>query len=389
MMRPGTTARLAILMCSLLLAACAGSDGPGAGWTLGPTDRASIASPGASGTPGATVAPSSAVPGFLPTHTPSPSADVRPPLLSPEVQSYGVVTVAFSEPALPAIAFDFVCDWVSAVEVGDFYIAPSTSLAGEQVSFAIQPRTPSYPFMIWRERAASYVPSPSTGDVALSVVGEGWASGSMWFIGLAPNPEFRVAAGPLQTSIEEWLRPIGGDPLLSRLSGTVTWACEPAPPTVPTPGPVASEEPWPTVPPLPRLMLVTPEVRREAVSGCGGSIEIGGYAGADSCGPSFQALGVDYVVRVPEGGRLRFELPTGWHFVGWSLGWVTQVEAERWHGEQPDTFETIQVGAATRGRILELDAPPAGDWSIRLDWRGARGDDRFSRPDYFRVIVGD
>jgi len=389
MMRPGTTARLGILMCSWLLAACAGSDEPGAGWTLGPTDSASIAPPGPSGTPGATVAPSSTAPSSLPSRAPSPTADARPPLLYPEVQSHGVVTVAFSEPALPAIAFDFVCDWVSPVEVDDFYIAPSTSLAGEQVSFAIQPRTPSYPFVIWRESAASYVQSPSTGDVALSEVGEGWVSGSMRFIRLAPNPEFRVEAGPLQTSIEEWLRPIGGDPSLSRLSGTVTWACEPAPPTVSTPGPVVSEEPWPTVPPLPRLTLVARDVRREAVSGCGATIEIGGYAGADSCGPSFQALGVDYVVRVPESGKLRFELPTGWHFVGWSLGWVTQIEAERWHGEEPNTFKTIRTGTATRGRTLELDAPPVGDWSIRLDWRGARGDDRFGIPDYFRVIVGD
>ena len=162
----------------------------------------------------------------------------------------------------------------------------------------------------------------------------------------------------------------------------------PAPQTVPTPGPVATEQPGHTIPPLPHLTLVSGNVHREAVSGCGATIEIGGYTAADSCGPSFQVLGVDYVVRVPEGGTLRFELPAGWHFVGWSLGWVTQIEAERWRGQEPDTFRTGQTSTATSGRTLVVVAPPAGDWSVRLDWRGARGDDRFGVPDYFRVIVG-
>ncbi|MBA3876194.1 MAG: hypothetical protein C0498_04530 [Anaerolinea sp.] len=293
------------------------------------------------------------------------------------------MTVVFNDPALPSIDLQFVCDWISPVEVGDLYIARSASLAGERVELVIEP--PRNRFEIWRENAASYVPRPGLGYVALSKVGEGWASGSMWFEGLAPDPY--PGPGPLRTTIEDWVRPVGGDPSLNRLSGTVTWACEPAPRTVPTLGPVVSQPPQPTIPPLPRLTLVSGEVRRDAVSGCGGFIDIGGYQAADSCGPSFQALDVDYAVRIPQRGTLRFELPAGWRFDSWSLGWVAQFEAERWHGEQPDTFETIQTGGPTNGRILELDAPPIGDWTVRLDWIGARGADRFGAPAYFRVVV--
>jgi hypothetical protein len=201
---------------------------------------------------------------------------------------------------------------------------------------------------------------------------------------LTTNPQ---TFGPLQVPVEEWVRPIGGDPSLRWLTGTVTWSCEPAPPTVAEPEPAGTIDPGPTFPPLPRLTLVTDDVVRDAVSGCGASIDIDGYTAADSCGPSYQALGVDYIVRVRVGENLRFVLPTGWRFDRWSLGWVSQIEAERWHAEQPDMFEVVRTGGATNGRVLEVDAPPVGDWSVRLDWAGAREDDSFTSPDYFRVLV--
>lgn len=171
------------------------------------------------------------------------------------------------------------------------------------------------------------------------------------------------------------------------LAGTVSWRCEPTPPTVVEPLPQESLAPDPTFPPLPRLTLVRGDLHRDAVSGCGGFIDIGGFTASDSCGPSYQALGVDYIVRVPAGEKLRFVLPPGWRFERWALGWASQIEAERWHAEEPDTFETVRAGEATDGRVLEVDAPPVGDWSVRLDWTGARGDDRFGVPDYFRVLV--
>ena len=370
-----------LLVSGWLVAACAGSQGPGAGWTFGPTGAPGPTAAAPSGSPDA----SASAPAV-----PSPTTDVRPSLLYPDVQSHGVVTVAFSRPALPSLDLDLVCEWVSPAEVGYFYVAPSSrSIAGEQVYFEVQPRSPGYQFWIGRKGAASYQPGPTTGNVALSEIGQGWVSGSMWFDGLSPDPKTGPGSGPLPVPIEEWVRPLGGDPALKHLSGTVTWACEPAPATVPSPGQVASEEPGHTFPPFPRLTLVGGEVRRQAVSGCGASIDIGGYTAADSCGPSFQALGVDYIVRIPEGGRLRFELPTGWRFVSWSLGRVSQIDAERWRGEQPASFETVQTGDATDGPILQLDAPPKGDWSVRLDWRGASGSDSFGVPDYFRVLVED
>lgn len=380
-MRGRAKARLGILIVGWMLSGCTGTVTTGPGWTSEPIGSLAPVAPGVPG-PSETsrAAPSTAA---GPSSPPSPATNAQSPTPTSAAESSGLATVAFSNRKLPSIDLSFACQWVSPVEVGNLSIAGSASLVGDQVMFFIEPRANR--FEIWRENAANYMARPGLGSTALSAVGPGWASGSMWFEGLAPDPY--PGPGPLRTSIEEWVRPIGGNPSLNRISGTTIWACEPAPPDIPTPGPVGSDEPRSTVPPLPGLTLVSGGVRRDAVSGCGGFISIGGYQAADSCGPSFKALDVDYAVRVPEGGTLRFELPVGWRFEQWSLGWVTQFEAERWHGEQPDTFELIQTGGTTNGRLLELDTPPIGDWTVRLDWIGARGADRFGMPAYFRVLV--
>jgi hypothetical protein len=187
----------------------------------------------------------------------------------------------------------------------------------------------------------------------------------------------------------EWVRPIGSDPALASLSGTATWTCEPAPSTVPTPAPAISEAPERTVPPLPALALVEGDRREFGLDGCGALIDIDGWQGGDSCGPSFQAPGTDRIVRLHAGEALRFELPPGWHFTGWSVGWVSTAEAARWRGEQPDTFQHVEDGKAKAGFLLEIAAPPAGDWTIRVDWSGERGADSIQWPDYFRVVVED
>lgn len=306
-----------------------------------------------------------------PAVAPSPTPDDRLPVAYPDVQSNGMATLAFSRPVLPSIDLPLVCEWTSPTEAAYFYPTRSTvSLGGEDVSIYFEPRSPGYGFRIGREGAASYGPGPQSGVVGLDRVGDGWASGTLRF---DLTVDLQVS-GPLQMPIEEWVRPIGGDPSMRWLQGTVTWSCEPAPPTVEDPEPSGSPEPDPTFPPLPRLTLVTDEVQRDAVSGCGASIDIDGYTAADSCGPSFRALGVDYIVRVREGGNLRFVLPAGWRFERWSLGWVSQIEAERWHAEQPDTFETVRTGEATNGRVLEVDEPPR--WRLvrapRLDGRSRR-----------------
>jgi hypothetical protein len=378
--RQTTTRWVGILFCGLLVGACANP--VGAGWTLGPTDLAGAIA--ASGTPPPSASALPSCTAASPSAAASPTPDGREPLPYPDAQSHGVATIAFSRPILSSIDLPIACEWTSPTVAAYFYATPATvSLGGEAVSIYFEPRSPGYGFRLGHEGAASYGPGPNSGKVGLERVGEGWSSGTLWFdIGVETQ-----LGGPLLVPIEDWLRPLGDDPSLRWLQGTVTWSCEPAPPTVLEPEPEPSIEPGPTFPPLPRLTLVTDGVVRDAVSGCGASIDIDGYTAADSCGPSFQALGVDYIVRVREGDDLRFVLPVGWRFERWSLGWVNQIEAERWHGEQPDGFELVRTGEATNGRALETDAPPAGDWSVRLDWTGARDTDSFSAPDYFRVLV--
>jgi hypothetical protein len=143
------------------------------------------------------------------------------------------------------------------------------------------------------------------------------------------------------------------------------------------------------MPPLPALALVDGDRREPGVDGCGATIEIDGWTGEDSCGPSFQAPGDEHIVRVRVGDTLRFELPAGWQFGDWSVGWVATSEAVRWRGEMPDTFEFVHEGDPTGGRVLKVAAPPAGDWTILVFWAGVRGDDSISWPDYFRVVVED
>ena len=172
---------------------------------------------------------------------------------------------------------------------------------------------------------------------------------------------------------------------MARLTGALTWLCEPAPPSLPTPGAIASREPAPIASdepgfPLweapPPIALVSGDQRRFGVTGC--------EYFADLCGPETCALGVESIIRIPIGGMLRFELPAGCQHFRWSLEWVSQSEHERWRGLWPDTAEIVGAGEASDGPVLELAAPQAGDWSMSLktDCGGERGD-------FFRVVVGE
>jgi hypothetical protein len=319
-----------------------------------------------------------------PSAAATPTPDGREPLPFPDVQSHGVATIAFSRPILSSIDLPIACEWTSPTVAAYFYPTPATiSLGGEAVSIYFEPRSPGYGFRLGREGAASYGPGPNSGNVGLERVGEGWSSGTLWFdIGVETQ-----LSGPLQVPIEDWLRPLGDDPSLRWLQGTVTWSCEPAPPTVVEPEPEGTFDPGPTLPPLPHLTLVTDDVVREGIDACGASIEIDGHIVSESCGPSFQAPSVDYIVRVREGDDLRFVLSTGWRFEGWSMGVVSQIEAERSHGYAPDTFEVVQRGDATSGPAIQVEAPAVGDWTVVLSWTGVRDDDRVSWSDHFRVLV--
>ena len=246
-------------------------------------------------------------------------------------------------------------------------------------------------FAIYRGEFASYVPGdPQTGTAELVDTAADWASGTIRFDGLAPDPE-TAPPGPLPSPLADWVRPLGGDPAMASLTGTVTWLCEPAPPSLPTPGPIVSEEPAPIAsdqpgPPypdgVPPLALVSGDQRRFGVTDCG-------YHPLDYCWDAgYGALSVESIVRIPSEGCSDFELPAECRFVRWSLGWVSQSEHERWRGYWPDTFEIVGAGESTDGPVLELAAPPAGDWSIRLGWH-SDCDPYDYIDDQFRVVVGN
>jgi hypothetical protein len=368
-------ATIAIVVISLTAVGCSASQVPSASAWAGAATTA----------PTATAAPTPS----MAASTPAPTRDTRLPLAYPDVQSHGTLMIAFRSPTLPVLRTDLVCEWASPTLVGSFYEPPNTAFGGETVSLEFLPNSDTGPlFEIGREDAASYRAGPTTGTIGVTSHAADWSNGQLDFADLAPDPETALP-GPIPTPLSTWVRPIGNDPFLARLTGTVSWTCEPAPPTVAIPGPVVSEAPGPTMPPIPKLALVEGDRHDFGVDGCGAGGDIDGYVFGESCGPSFQAPGDEHIVRIRAGTKLRFELPTGWHVTTWSVGWVTTAEAVRWRGEQPDTFRQVAHDDSSSGRVLEVTAPPTGDWTVFVSWSAARGDDSISWPDYFRVVVGN
>jgi hypothetical protein len=319
------------------------------------------------------------------------------------------MTISFSSPPMPAVTVLVICVWALGPTVADwdptdeFSGQLSSVLAGEPVGLEFNPQATSSrgtgsPYFYWGsplfvidrgEDVASYVPGPETGTVELVETSGDWASGTIRFDGLAPDPE-SAPPGPLPSPLSDWIRPLGGDPAMASLTGKVTWLCEPAPPSVPIVDPIlseeaspmVSEEPGPNPDDPPPVALVSGDQRAFGVTECG-------WHPGDNCsGTTVDALGVEYIVRIPIGGMLRFELPAGCRFDGWSLGWVSQREHERWRGEWPDTFETVGAGENSGINVLELAAPPVGDWSVSLSW-GSECAAYGGASDRFRVVVGD
>jgi hypothetical protein len=241
-------------------------------------------------------------------------------------------------------------------------------------------------FRIGRDGAASYDADRGHAAIAVANHAADWSAGSITFSDLTPDPE-SAPPGPLPSPLTDWIRPLGGDSAYSTLSGSVAWMCEPAPDTVPTPEPIASETPERTVPPLPDVLLVAGD-RRDAGDRLCGSYDIDGFAGGDDCGIGFTWVGPEHGVHVHVGDKLRFELPKGWHFATWSVGWATESEAERFRFERPDSFVNAAKGKRTDGRAIDVTAPPAGEWDVELEWTAGRGADSASFPSFFRVIVG-
>jgi hypothetical protein len=353
--------------------------------TLGCTAAAgSSADPRPTETSSAKPTPSATLPS-----NPSPSPSTRPPLRYPESQSYGVVTVSFVSPALDTLAFDIACEWSSPTEVGYWMFPGRVDIAGEAVAFELSPKSTVVESLLYIGRigAAAYQAGDDTGWVGLTEHADDWSSGQVTFKELAPNAE-TAPTGPMPSPLEDWIRPLGGDPDNALLSGMATWACEPAPATVPTPEPIVSEEPERTPPPVPEVVLVSGD-QRDAGDPLCGSFDIDGYTASDGCGIGFLWVGPEHTIRVSAGDRLRFEAPKGWHFEGWTIGWASQAEAERFRFERPDSFIAADEGTTADGRVLEVDAPPVGEWDVELSWSIARGGDEAQFPSYYRVLVED
>jgi|GEM_PF-3278018 len=362
----------------VLVAGC--SAVPASSWTPGPTIDHASPSPAATRTTAT---------------TPTASNEPLPSLAYPDVQSRGELTITFESPAAAPITMPLACEWTTPDRVAWLAVLDQPTIAGEEVWVGVNlvddqdVTSGTEVFSIFREDAAAYAtwPAGATGTVTFVERTPGDVSGTLRFDDLRPEVE-SAGAGPLPTPLDAWTRPLGGDTAYQMISGTASWACQPAPATVPTPGPVATEEPRPSLPALPKLSLVAGEQRQTGITGCGGGFSIDGTTGVDGCGPSFQAPGAERVVRIALGDPLRFVLPDGWTFADYRLGWVLQSEAERFRSAVPDSFAEYATSQDASGRVLELEAPPTGDWTVLLTWSATRGEDEMtSWPDYFRVVV--
>ena len=341
--------------------------------------------------------------------SPDPAADARaalddpdlerPALEYPNLQSYGAVVISFSSPDWPAITRATSCLWEPGGEYSDPAVRAlqrfSIVLAGEQAEIWMgRPMTfgHSLEFAIHRHGAASYVAGLGTGSVEYLGVATDWSSGAMRFDDLAPSP---ATARPLGVSLAHWLRPLGVDPAMAALRGTVKWACD-SPPELPSQEEISCN---PTNPPNPfclgdpaPITLVVDDQRQ------GGANLCGGFAG-DTCGPRPYALPADFAVTVRTGHSLRFELPDGGsHFVRWSLEWAAQDDAERYeaweHSLEPvgyleEPWHEIDNGVLSESSVLEFTAPPPGDWSLQLGWTDDRADEGGNIASLFRVVVVD
>jgi hypothetical protein len=386
---------LRILVIGLFASACS-IQGPAADSSAEPssshiaTDPSPVSRPPTATPSLAPTAPSSELPSPTAYARPGiPYPDhARPALQYPDLESYGAARISFNSQDQPASVGSISCLWrlrISEVSNEPEIVAvrgPSFVLAGERVDIWLGWHSP---FAIHRHGAASYVAGPGSGFVE-GVGGDG-SSSRKRFDGLTPSSE---TAPPLTTSLTEWVRPLGGDPAWATLTGTVEWACEPPPPNL-------SEAPYSCVLPPGPLCLGDPDpivlvvTRRQfGVNACGGLL-------GETCGLPFYALSTDYVVRVPTGHTLRFELPDERsHFLRWSLEWAAQTDAERWQIQyesdgpwEEEEWEMIDDGGPSEGSVLEFAAPPPGDWSVLLSWTDDRDDNGGNMRSFFRVVVSD
>jgi hypothetical protein len=323
-----------------------------------------------------------------PTAEPTAPASPAPSLYAD--QSLGIERWQFVSTIVPDFSYQVTCQWYSSALLGDVYTIGTQQLFGEDVSFDIAFGDQVKPTIyIGRDRHASYRPGPTTGSVELTEHAADWSSGTMTFADLAPDPE-TADPGPLPTPADGWTKPIGGEPAMAKLTGTVSWTCGPPPPgaSSPAPGVGGSPEPGATPPPLPQAQLVVGAQSRRGVFGCGVSYSINGSAANDDCGPvTYEIVGANRTLTMHAGERLTFKLPGSWTFSRWTVGWTPEEDAERYRGTTPDSFADHAHDDSASGSMITVGAPPVGEWSIRLVWSGERSADTIEAGSFFRVVV--
>jgi hypothetical protein len=333
--------------------------------------------------------------------SPSPSA----PIVVPQSQSpdgSALPTLPFSDRSMGTARFEFVsavvpdfslpigCTWPTTAAVESISPIGLPQLFGETVSIELTlGNNANASIYIGRDGHASYRPGPTTGTVELIDHAADWSTGTMQFVDLAPDPE-TAEPGPLPTPSDGWTRPIGGEPATAKLTGTASWTCDPAPVGVATPEPTHAEssEPGSTSPPLPQAQLVVGDQSRRGEFGCGLTYTIDGGLTADDCGPvTYTILGPNRALTIHAGERLTFELPGSWTFSRWTVGWAPEADAEAYRGTTPDSFAEKARDDSSSASTITVDAPPAGEWSVRLGWAAERGADSIQASSFFRVVV--
>ena len=143
--------------------------------------------------------------------TPSPTADPRPPLEFPDLQSHGTATLLFGSPAIPPVTFQLACFWAPSWDADDSHEGAtlegvrasgplSILLAGEPADvwlgvgeeFEYEPSEWGPLLVIHRHGAASYVAGPTTGTVQLVEASADRTSGTLRFEGSGPRSRDRA-----------------------------------------------------------------------------------------------------------------------------------------------------------------------------------------------------
>jgi hypothetical protein len=295
-------------------------------------------------------------------------------------ESTGTMRVAFEVPQVPEAAVAATCRWADtepvrvAVVTGDG--AGVLQVLGESlgvsVSFAGYPEAPFVPFVLIDRKPsdgaqrAAYATEP-TDTLNVGAPGD-QRSGLVSFAGIDTlADDTPVDLLPLPRA--EFGQPLGGDPKAQRISGTVSWECDPPPPGFDPPP--ASPSPSPVDPGrFPSMELRASTETSTGVALCGGTVtEESGTIGDPTC-PSRWVSPNDYPAALPAqpGEELRLGPSVGWGLRGWLIVASTNEEIERTLGRP--VAEIVLREKSGEGTVSDLPAAfqaptTPGTWIMR------------------------